>query len=125
MKSSLFVIIASSIILAGCAKNSEKVSATYVSPEQYASLSCDQLSTEAQRLSTRANEVAGVQDKTAKGDAIATGISLILFWPAAFFVNGGKENEAELGRLKGQLEAVQAKNIEKGCPQIFETSAAK
>lgn len=125
MKSPLFVIIASSIILAGCAKNSEKVSATYVSPEQYASFSCDQLSTEGQRLSTRANEVAGVQDKAAKGDAIATGISLILFWPAAFLVNGGKENEAELGRLKGQLEAVQAKNIEKGCPQIFETSAAK
>ncbi|MCM2562892.1 hypothetical protein M8756_12090 [Lutimaribacter sp. EGI FJ00015] len=54
-----------------------------------------------------------MQDQNAQGDAIATGVALVLFWPAAFFVGGDKENAAERSRLKGEMEASEQASIQK------------
>ena len=114
MRSSLPILLAVSIA-AGCAQQSQNVTATYVSPLQYQSLTCSQIGQEARRVSARAAQAAGVQDKNATGDAVATGVALVLFWPAAFFVRGGRETQAELARLKGEIEALEQANIQKGC----------
>jgi hypothetical protein len=39
---------------------------------------------------------------------------LVLFWPALFFI-AGSDNAEELGRLKGEYEALQQAAIAKKC----------
>ncbi|HKL46256.1 MAG TPA: hypothetical protein VJ906_08430 [Roseovarius sp.] len=122
MKRSLGFSLATAITLAGCADKSSEISSTYVSPMQYQNYSCQQLSQEAQRISARAAQTAGVQDSQASSDAVATGVAVVLFWPAAFFIGGNKENRAELARLKGELEAIEKVSIQKQCDIQFRKS---
>src|SRR6476646_9219579 len=100
-------IIAVSLILGGCASRSENISAAYVSPISYQSWSCTQITEEAARVSSRAAQMAGVQDSKATGDAVATSVGVVLFWPALFFIKGDSTTAAELARLKGEMEAIE------------------
>ena len=90
----------------------------------YQSYNCSQIEQEARRVSARTAQIAGVQDKKASNDAVATGVALVLFWPAAFFIGGNKENASELGRLKGELEALERASIEKKCNITFRSAPA-
>jgi hypothetical protein len=113
--------VAFSCVLAagGCSSSSEKISASYVSPLQYQSYSCNQLAEEAQRISARVSQVSGVQDKKSSNDAVATGVAIILFWPAVFMIGGNDQTSAELARLKGEFEAVEQSAIQKNCGLQF------
>ena len=42
-------------------------------------------------------------------------VGLVLFWPALFALGGTKQQEAELARLKGEYDAVQATATSKKC----------
>mgnify|MGYP003376927943 CR=1 FL=1 len=101
-------------ILSGCASTSANVSAQYVSPMQYQSYDCGQVEAEMLRVSSKVREVAGAQDKKAKSDQVAMGVGLVLFWPALFFLASGDRKE-ELGRLKGEYDALDAAAIQKKC----------
>ena len=105
--------------LAGCASSSSDITASYVSPLQYQAYSCEQIAAEAGRISARVSQLAGVQDNKATNDAVATGVAIVLFWPAAFMVNGDGQTAAELARLKGEFEAVEKASIEKSCGLTF------
>lgn len=107
------------MVLSGCAQKSEDIQGAYVSPMLYQSYNCRQIEQEARRVSARTAQITGIQDKKASNDAVATGVALVLFWPAAFFIGGNKENAAELGRLKGELEALESASIEKKCNITF------
>ncbi|MEL7214251.1 MAG: hypothetical protein AAGK92_16425 [Pseudomonadota bacterium] len=111
----LVLSVALMSVLMGCAQKSDKIGATYVSTLEYEPYNCRQLAAEAGRISSRAAELAGVQDKQAQSDAIATGAAIVLFWPAAFFIGGNKTNAAELARLKGELEAIEKASIQRDC----------
>ena len=54
------------------------------------------------------------QDDTASGDSVAMGVGLVLFWPALFFIDSDDARE-EVGRIKGELEAVEQASIQKKC----------
>jgi hypothetical protein len=103
------------IALAGCASSSSEISATYVSPLQYQHLTCRQIAGEAERVSRRAAELSGVQDGKRTSDAVATTAAIVIFWPAAFLVKGDGQTAAELGRLKGEFEALERVANEKNC----------
>ncbi|MEX0309904.1 MAG: hypothetical protein AB3N17_06615 [Tateyamaria sp.] len=118
-KSTSAMCLTISLVVAGCAQRPENISPTYVSPLQFQSLDCTQLRQEATRLSLRANEAAGVQNKNAKGDAAATAVALVLFWPAAFFIKGDKATAAELSRLKGQMQALEVASANQDCGLTF------
>jgi hypothetical protein len=109
-----------SILCVGCASQSSEIQPQYVSHLQYQPLSCRQIGAEAERISRRVAEVSGVQDEKASGDAVATGVALIIFWPAAFFIKGDGATAAELGRLKGEFEALERVSIQKGCGLRFQ-----
>ena len=98
-----------------CASYSEKVAATYVSPIIYENLTCRQIAEESARVSRRAAEAAGVQDSQATKDSVVTGVAIVVFWPAAFFVGGDRGNAAELARLKGEMDALEQTSIKKNC----------
>jgi hypothetical protein len=108
------------VLCAGCASSSNEIQPQYVSHLQYQHLSCPQISAEAQRVSRRVAEVSGAQDEKASGDAVATGVALVIFWPAAFFIKGDGATAAELGRLKGEFEALERASIEKRCGLQFQ-----
>ena len=61
-----------------------------------------------------------MQDKNASNDAWATGVGVVLFWPALLFMEGDGQNAAELGRLRGEAEALEKASIQKGCGLEFQ-----
>jgi hypothetical protein len=108
----------------GCSTASKNVSATYISPVQYQGYSCDQLRQEYMRVNARVLEISGRQDAEASKDAVAMGVGLVIFWPALFFLIG-KDRSDELGRLKGECEAIESCAIEKNCTLATEIAAAR
>lgn len=103
------------IALAGCAKSSDEVSTSYVSPIQYANHDCNQLRGELARVNRQLVEKMRSQDGRADSDAVATGVGMILFWPALFFIKGDDEHAGELARMKGEFNAIEQAAIEKRC----------
>jgi hypothetical protein len=114
MRKPLAAAIAVAMALASCAKDANQVGASYISPIT------SQLAEEAQRVSARAAETAGVQDQKATNDKVAVGVGLIIFWPALLFAKGNDENTAELARLKGQMDAIEQVSIQKRCGITFQ-----
>jgi hypothetical protein len=117
-------LLAVSFALLSCAKRSENVAAAYVSPLAYEQFNCGQLAEEAGRISQRAAELSGVQDRNRKGDIVATTAAIIVFWPVAFLVSGDDAQTAELARLEGEFEAMRKVSIQKGCGTRFESRSS-
>lgn len=115
LTSGVTILSFSVLNLSGCASTSDKVSAAYVSPLQFNSYDCAQLTAESQRLAARVSELGGQVDKAATNDKVIMGVALIVFWPALFAL-GNKQQEAELARLKGEYDGLQRAAIEKKCP---------
>lgn len=111
-------IIAATVAAAmfgGCATASRDIASQSVSPLQYQSFDCDQLAAEQVRVQTRMLEVGGRLDTAADNDKAITGVGLVLFWPALFFLGGTKQQEAEYARLKGEYQALEQAAIAKRC----------
>lgn len=113
------IALGATAMLAGCATPPKDIAPTYVSTGLYENLSCDQLRGEAEAVSARAARAYGAQDKARSQDAAMTGVSLILFWPAAFFLKGDGATAAEVGRLKGEMQAIEQVNRIKNCGITF------
>jgi hypothetical protein len=111
----IVLALAFGLLLIGCATRAENISAAYVSPIQYQSYTCQQLQEEAARVSARAMVASGAQDQKANNDAVATGVGVILFWPALFFIKGDAASAQEIAQLKGDMDAVEQANIQKKC----------
>lgn len=114
----------SALLAAGCASKSSEISASYVSPIIYQNHTCPQLAQEAQGVSARAAAVSGAQDAKRTNDQIATGVAIVIFWPAAFFVGGDGPVAAELAQLKGHMTAIEQASIQKNCTISFQRSVS-
>ena len=106
--------------LAGCASKSSEITPAYVSPIMYQNHTCAQLAQEAQGVSARAAQVSGAQDSKRSNDQVATGVAIVVFWPAAFLVGGDGPMAAELAQLKGQMVAIEQASIQKKCGIKFQ-----
>jgi hypothetical protein len=102
-------------LLSACATAPENVSASYVSPLQYQAYDCSQLGAEMERIGNQVDTLTGQQRKERRKDQVAFAAGMVLFWPALFFMAGSDKKE-ELGRLKGEHDAVQKAAIERKCP---------
>ena len=119
MKKAITSTLALSIMLAGCSTASKDIAAASVSPLQYQSYDCEQLTAETQRLQARITQLGGRLDEAASNDKAITGVGVILFWPALFALGGTKGQEAEYARIKGEYDAVQQAAISKKCSGII------
>src|SRR5262245_45521104 len=115
-------IITVAAALGGCASKSSEIMAAYVSPIPYQSYTCQQLGMEAEAVSAKAAELAGVQDQKRTNDQIATGVAIVVFWPAAFLVGGDGQVAAQLSQLKGQMNAIEQASIHKKCGIQFRSA---
>ncbi len=114
MKKTICSLLIASM-LSACATASKDVGTTYVSPLQYKDYDCAQISIEMGRISARVTEIGGRLDEASSKDKLITGVGVLLFWPALFFVGGNKQQEAEFARLKGEYEALQQVSNQKKC----------
>jgi hypothetical protein len=108
------LLITTCLAMTACADHSDKIKPSYVSPLQYSDYSCSQIKGELGRVGRKMNEVAGIQDKTASNDSVAMGVGLVLLWPALFFIDSS-DQRVELGRLKGEFDALEQVAIQKNC----------
>jgi hypothetical protein len=113
-------LLVAGLALAGCASKSNEIAPSYVSPVMYQNYSCQQIAMEAQNVSAHAAEVAGAQDQKRTNDQIATGVAVVVFWPAAFLVGGDGQAAAELARLKGTMQALEQASVMKNCGIKFQ-----
>ncbi|HEY0854954.1 MAG TPA: hypothetical protein VGD86_09010 [Devosia sp.] len=111
--------VASLLFVSGCATNPKDITPNYVSPVLYQNLSCEQLAQEAQRVSNAAAVATGAQQSQVTKDGVATGVAIVLFWPALFFIGGDKQNAAQIAQLKGEMQAIEQANISKNCGITF------
>lgn len=111
--------LAAALILAGCAEKSADIAPSYVSSSRYDTMNCRQLGAEAQTVSDRARSAIQAQDKKASNDAAAATVGMILFWPALFMIKGDGSQAAEVARLKGEREAIEAANRARNCGIVF------
>ena len=71
---------------------------------------------EAVRIGSKVRDLSGQQDRKRSNDQAATAVTLVLFWPAAFFIGGDDETAASLANVKGQRDALLSAASAKGCP---------
>jgi hypothetical protein len=116
--------LAGACLVAACASKSSEITAAYVSPMTYQSYNCQQLAMEAQAVSAKAAELSGAQDQKRTNDAIATGVAVVIFWPAAFLVGGDGQVAAQLAQMKGQMTAIEQASIAKKCSIQFQRAPA-
>lgn len=114
--------LAGMLALSACADRASEIRPAYVSPIQYQNYNCSQLAAENNRIASRLNQLVEVQDQQATDDAVATGVAIVLFWPAAFFIQGN-DNAPEIARLKGQYDAVEQAAIGGNCNGFQRQSA--
>ena len=94
-RSRIWVLVLIGLSFGACAKKSENVAASYVSPLGYQQFNCRQLAEEAGRVSQRAAELSGVQNRKRPATFVATTAAIIVFWPAAFLVGEAAFNARE------------------------------
>jgi len=89
MKFKLLLVTAiSAAAISGCASSPKDIKTSYASPLLYKDSSCDQLYAEGDRTSRKINELYTSIEGRATSDAVATGVAVVLFWPALFFIKG-------------------------------------
>lgn len=115
VKNITFAMLVILPVVSACASKSADIEAAYVSPVQYESMSCTQLASEGQRVSSAAARVAGQQDKKRGSDQVLTGVGVVVFWPVLFALEGDGPTAVELGRLKGEMEAIEKISARKNC----------
>lgn len=115
MQASKWARLGLCLVQAGCASSPSSIDARYVSPATYQSWSCPQLGEEHKRLDAEVRRVSGLQRENANADAAFMTVGLILLWPALFGLAATKDRKEELGRLKGEYEAVDQSMKMKQC----------
>ena len=101
--------------LSACAQASGDVRPVYTPATAYADYNCDQLQAKLLEIQQQVMTVSGQQDQKRKIDQAATGVGLVLFWPALIAMPLTADHKRELGELKGQYEAIGRESEVKQC----------
>src|ERR1700681_1028587 len=111
------VAIISTVAFAGCATPPANIQPTDVSSMKYDAADCGQLGKEAEEVAARLQETTGTLQTKANGNAVSVGVGAIIFWPALLVLaaTGGKPEEAEVGRVKGEVVAIARTAKANGC----------
>ncbi|MCG3190255.1 MAG: hypothetical protein LKCHEGNO_02902 [Burkholderiaceae bacterium] len=101
---------------AGCATRSANVAPQPDDPARFAGWDCERLFDEADRVQSRAAEVAYAVDERVGSNIVALGIGVTVFWPALLAMRADGPAAKELAALKGSHEALQQAAQRRGCP---------
>ncbi|MEM6658937.1 MAG: hypothetical protein AAF496_15400 [Pseudomonadota bacterium] len=101
--------------LTACAASPDKVSSAYVSPGLYEDRTCSELMEERNQIASNVNRLSAEQKKASTTDAVATGVALVLFWPAAFALAATQDQSNQLAQAKGNYDAITTQMTKKNC----------
>ena len=119
------VIAISCVWLAACASPAPKpaiVSEEVSLPSftaAYNAFSCDQLYSEARRITDQMHDIAGVRDEDTQMERLEF-VGGVLYWPVLFLVDGGSDSKAakeEYEQLKGRLLSLSDWVLKRQCDQ--------
>ena len=110
-------IVAAASFAAGCAASPADIPASYVSPVNYQNWTCDQLAQEGQRLVTALTQASQRQEQARTNDTVGV---LLVGLPVGSM--SGQNIAPEVGRLKGEHEALYHVALEKRC-DVTETDS--
>ena len=110
---SIFAVICA-LALSACAPQPEAILPTYMSPTTFSGQSCSQLNLRANDLNGRLAAATGQQKAAADSDAGKTALTLILFWPAVFWI-GNKDQAPAIASMRGEAQALQSAAAAQNC----------
>jgi len=103
-------VVAVAAALGACAKSPESIAPSYVSEVSYQAWSCPQLAEETLRLSSAYASAAQQQEKARTNDVVGV---ILIGLPVSSL--SGDNIAPEIGRLKGEQEAVRKAMVIKNC----------
>lgn len=109
------VAFAAALAQAACASGPSSIDARYVSPNTYQAWTCPQLFDEKARISSELDRTSGLQKENATTDAVIVGAGIILAPILLIGLAATKDRKDEIGRLKGEYEAVDTNIKAKQC----------
>lgn len=121
MKKTIAAALCVAMAASACASSPDDIQAQYVSPLQYQSLTCEQIEGELRGIGDRVATLTGQQRRRASQDKWATGVGIVIFWPALFFLMRGDKAD-ELARMKGEYEALVAAGQQRNCAATQEAT---
>ena len=100
----IFVIF----LMVGCssAPKVSEVKQVYVPASNYENFTCEKLIAEAEAVRRSVPGLEEAVEKHRSQQSTVEVVTWILFWPAAFALDKGEKNSTELGKAKGELEAI-------------------
>jgi hypothetical protein len=110
-------------LLAGCTTRSVDVRPAATDPAQFASLGCDALYDETDRVRQRAAQLAYAVDERSGNNIIALGLGVTVFWPALLAMRPTGPDAEALATLRGQDEALRVAQARRACPPAPELLA--
>jgi hypothetical protein len=118
MRSDAVAAASALMLLSACAIGPQDIPAESVSPATYDSFSCEQLAAEAERVSARATALASGEVPPASGKP-ATSVDMVFPFPLVFVVKAESPAAAEIGRLKGEMNAIEQASHARKCSITF------
>ena len=107
---SLFILF----FISGCANSSSDIRSAYVSPAEYQSYDCDQLSAEFHRIQARVVQLGERLDDATRQDG-ELDENEIIFLPELYAMGRTKQQQSDYALMKGQYNAVQQEFRLKEC----------
>lgn len=104
------VICAAMLLAAGCAKRPEEIMATPVAVHPYMQMQCPQLAQLKMQKDAELAKLEKDQKETADQDAAAMAVIHVPVGSMA-----GNDNEAEIARTKGEVQAINSAYQSKSC----------
>ena len=102
-------------LVVGCAPAPQNIKPVAQNTSLYEDLSCKSIVAQRNDVVGRVNKLSGDQAALANKDAVATGVALVLFWPAVFLIGSPQETANQLASEKGVYDALTTVGRAKGC----------
>lgn len=112
----LFTIIMVGLSISGCNKAAHDVQPLYVSSYRYENKTCDSLKQELEYVQERVNIMVQRVDerKSSQDTKLAFGW---LFWPSYIIIDNNEPEAQELGKLRGEQNALKSVYETKKCKE--------
>ena len=110
------LMMSTALLVAGCITRSVDVRPVAASRDEFVTWDCARVDDERDLVQHRAADVAWAVDERVGNNILALGVGVTVFWPAMLAMRPDGLEHAELARLKGRFEALDAAAREKACP---------
>lgn len=111
-------------VLSACVSNPSNIAATYVNHAQYASMPCEEVQAELQRVSTREADLSNRQHQNYVTDTVLLTAGLVAFWPALLLMPATTDRKSEIAQMRGEKEALERASVRQCSTRMAQAATA-